>query len=87
MSETRVKICGLRTEADVAAVAAAGAAYMGLVFFPRSPRYVSLEQARKLALAAPEGLAKVALVVDADDRGARCHRRGGAAGHAAAPWA
>lgn len=67
MSEIRVKICGLRTEADVAAVAAAGAAYMGLNFFPRSPRFVELDLARDLALAAPPGLAKVALVVDADD--------------------
>lgn len=64
---TRVKICGLRTEADMAAVAAAGAHYAGLVFFPKSPRHVTLEEARRVALAAPAGLAKVALVVDADD--------------------
>lgn len=63
----RVKICGLRTEADVAAVAAAGAAYAGFNFFPKSPRYVTPDQARTLALAAPVGLAKVALVVDAAD--------------------
>ena len=67
MPDIRVKICGLRTAADVAAVAASGAAYMGLVFFAKSPRYVTLPQARDLALAAPPGLAKVALVVDADD--------------------
>jgi phosphoribosylanthranilate isomerase len=67
MADIRVKICGLRTEDDVAAVAAAGAAYMGLNFFPPSPRYVTPEQARLLAFAAPEGLAKVALTVDADD--------------------
>jgi phosphoribosylanthranilate isomerase len=51
----------------VAAVAAAGAGYAGFNFFPKSPRYVTPEQARALALAAPEGLCKVALVVDADD--------------------
>lgn len=67
MAEIRVKICGLRTEADVAAVAAAGAAYAGLVFFPKSPRHLTVAQAAVLALAAPVGLAKVALVVDADD--------------------
>lgn len=67
MSDVRVKICGLRTPADVAAVAQAGAAYVGLNFFPRSPRFVSLDLARELALAAPPGLAKVALTVDADD--------------------
>ena len=49
------------------AVAEAGAAYAGLNFFPKSPRYVTPEEAREVALAAPEGLAKVALVVDADD--------------------
>ena len=67
MPDIRVKICGLRTEADVAAVAAAGAAYMGLVFFPKSPRNLTVAEARPLALAAPVGLAKVALTVDADD--------------------
>ena len=67
MGQIRVKICGLRSEADVLACAAAGAAYIGLNFFPPSPRFVTLALARQLALAAPEGLAKVALTVDADD--------------------
>lgn len=63
----RVKICGLKTAADVAAVAAAGASYAGFVFFPPSPRHLELAEARALALEAPVGLAKVALVVNADD--------------------
>ena len=67
MDRVRVKICGLRTLADVQAVADAGAAYCGFVFFPKSPRNLSLAEARPLALAAPPGLAKVALTVDADD--------------------
>ena len=67
MAEIRVKICGLRTVEDVAAVAQAGAAYAGFVFFPKSPRHLTLAAARELAIAAPVGLAKVALVVDADD--------------------
>ncbi len=67
MGHVRVKICGLRTVTDVAAVAAAGAAYAGFVFFAKSPRHLTVEAARELALAAPEGLAKVALVVDAED--------------------
>jgi phosphoribosylanthranilate isomerase len=67
MPDIRVKICGLRTVADVQAVAAAGAAYIGLNFFPKSPRFVTLDLAHDLALAAPPGLAKVALVVDADN--------------------
>jgi phosphoribosylanthranilate isomerase len=65
--DVRVKICGLRTVADVAAAASAGAAYAGFVFFPKSPRHLTVEAARLLAHAAPEGLCKVALVVDAGD--------------------
>lgn len=65
--EVRVKICGLRTAADVAAAAAAGAAYAGFVFFPKSPRHLTVAAARALALDAPEGLCKVALTVDADE--------------------
>jgi len=67
MADVRVKICGIRSPADLAAVVAARAAYVGLNFFPKSPRFVTLAEARTLALAAPEGLCKVALVVDADD--------------------
>jgi len=67
VTAVRVKICGLRTAADVEAVARAGAAYAGFVFFPRSPRHLTLPEARIAALAAPPGLAKVALTVDADD--------------------
>lgn len=60
-----VKICGLRRQGDVTAAAAAGARYVGFVFFEASPRAVSLAQARALALDTPAGVAKVALVVDA----------------------
>ena len=62
-----VKICGLTRPEDVAAVAAAGAHYAGFVFYARSPRAVGVDLARDLALAAPVGLAKVALLVDAED--------------------
>ena len=67
MQGVRVKTCGLKTLGDVDAVATAGAAYAGFNFFPKSPRSVTVDAARALALAAPEGLCKVALVVDADD--------------------
>ncbi|UWQ20873.1 phosphoribosylanthranilate isomerase [Jannaschia sp. W003] len=63
----RAKICGLRNPDDVDAAACAGAAYAGFVFFSRSPRAVDAATARDLALRAPVGLAKVALVVDMDD--------------------
>ena len=65
--DIRVKICGLRTADDVAAAASAGAAYVGFVFFPKSPRNVSIAEAQELAAMVPVGLAKVALVVDPDN--------------------
>ena len=65
--DIRVKICGLTEPAHVEAAAKAGAAYCGFVFFAKSPRNVSLEQARDLVLAVPEGMAKVALTVNADN--------------------
>lgn len=65
--DVKVKICGLREVAHVEAAARAGAAYVGFVFFPKSPRNLSVEVAQRLALCVPPGLAKVALTVDADD--------------------
>lgn len=67
-SDTRVKICGLREVSAVEASAQAGANYIGLNFVPKSPRYVSLDLAAELALAAPVGMAKVGLLVNPDDR-------------------
>lgn len=63
----RVKICGLRSRAEVTVAAESGAAYIGFVFHRRSPRNVSLADARWIAEAVPEGLAKVALTADAED--------------------
>ena len=67
MTDIRVKICGLTTAESVEAACAAGAAYLGFNFFERSPRSVTIEKARELAVDVPPGIAKVALVVDADD--------------------
>ena len=66
-SDIRVKICGLKTPESIAAAAGAGAAYVGFNFFPKSPRSVSAEEARDLALEVPPGIAKVGLLVDPDD--------------------
>jgi phosphoribosylanthranilate isomerase len=63
----RVKICGLRSRGDATAAAASGAFYVGLVFFPRSPRHMTLADARWVAEAVPERVIRVALTVDADD--------------------
>lgn len=66
-SDIRVKICGLREAADVRAAAVAGAAYVGFVFFAKSPRNLAPGAAAALALEVPEGICKVALTVNADE--------------------
>lgn len=66
-ADTRVKICGLTQPGDVDAAVVAGAAYVGFVFFERSPRNLELEQAALLAGRVPAGLCKVALSVNASD--------------------
>lgn len=67
MPPVSVKICGLSRPEHVSACVDAGVKYVGLVFFEKSPRNVALEVARALALDVPAGIAKVALVVDADN--------------------
>ena len=64
---TRVKICGLTRPEHVAVAAEAGAGYVGFVFFPKSPRHLSIEAARDLAIEVPIGVAKVGLVVSPTD--------------------
>jgi phosphoribosylanthranilate isomerase len=63
----RVKICGLKTPETVAAAVAGGAAYIGFNFVTRSVRSVTVPVAAALATDVPPGVAKVALVMDADD--------------------
>ncbi|MGB3177263.1 MAG: phosphoribosylanthranilate isomerase [Albidovulum sp.] len=65
--DVRVKICGLRDAAHIAAAVDAGATYLGFVFFPKSPRHLQIAEAAQLALAVPPGVAKVALVVNPTD--------------------
>lgn len=62
-----IKFCGLSRPEDIDAAAAADARYVGFVFYPKSPRAVSMAEARALAQVTPVGLAKVGLVVDPDD--------------------
>ncbi len=64
---TKVKICGLKTEAALEAALAGGADYVGLVFFPPSPRYLTPEAARPLAARARGRARIVVLMVDPDD--------------------
>ena len=62
-----VKICGLSTRETLQTALDGGADMVGFVFFPPSPRHVSLEVARDLAPQVKRRALKVALTVDADD--------------------
>jgi phosphoribosylanthranilate isomerase len=63
---TRVKICGITRPADALAAARTGADAIGLVFYPPSPRYLSLERAREIRDVLPPFVQTVALFVNAD---------------------
>jgi phosphoribosylanthranilate isomerase len=63
----KVKICGLKTDAALECALEHGADFVGLVFYPRSPRYVSPVAAAGLARRALGKAKTVALLVDPDD--------------------
>jgi phosphoribosylanthranilate isomerase len=65
-SRTRIKICGITRTADAAAAAQAGADAIGLVFYPPSPRFLSIERAREIRDALPPFVQTVALFVNPD---------------------
>jgi phosphoribosylanthranilate isomerase len=62
-----VKICGLSTEDAVAAAIAGGARFVGFVFYPPSPRHLTIERAAALAKSVLPGITRVAVMVDPDD--------------------
>lgn len=61
---TRIKICGIKREQDVLAVANSGADALGLVFYEKSPRHVSVQQAAKLVHAVQPFVTVVGLFVN-----------------------
>jgi phosphoribosylanthranilate isomerase len=61
----KVKVCGITNPEDARVAADAGADAIGLVF-AQSPRRISLERAREIAAALPEGVLKVGVFVDAE---------------------
>lgn len=63
----QVKICGLTEPDRVVQAAELGAAFLGFVFYPPSPRYLDPARARELVSAMPAGPEAVGLVVDATD--------------------
>jgi phosphoribosylanthranilate isomerase len=62
-----VKICGLTDAAALAAAVDGGARYLGFVFYPPSPRALTIERAAELARGAPAGRTTVGVFVDPDD--------------------
>ena len=67
MPAPKIKICGLNTPASLDAAIAARADYAGFVFFPKSPRHVSLADAAELGARAATHITRVGLFVDAPD--------------------
>ena len=63
----RAKICGLNNPESVRAAVEGGAAFVGFVFYPPSPRAVTPDRAAELAALVPSGVGKVGLFVDAGD--------------------
>lgn len=64
LSAVRIKICGITRVEDALAAAAAGADAIGLVFYAKSPRAVSIQQARAIVAALPPFVTTVGLFVD-----------------------
>ena len=61
---TRTKICGITRVEDAQAAARSGADALGLVFYEKSPRHVSVRQAVQLAAAVPPFVTVVGLFVN-----------------------
>lgn len=66
MPRTRIKICGLTRPEDVIAAVESGADAIGLVFYPRSPRFVSADRAAELTALIPPFVTTVGLFVNPD---------------------
>jgi phosphoribosylanthranilate isomerase len=64
MYRTRIKICGITRADDLRAAVDAGADALGFVFYPPSPRFISIEQAAALAFLTPPFVSNVALFVN-----------------------
>jgi phosphoribosylanthranilate isomerase len=65
---TRIKICGITREQDIHAAVYAGADAIGLVFYDKSPRAVSVQRAAQLVAELPPFVTTVGLFVDAEEK-------------------
>jgi phosphoribosylanthranilate isomerase len=64
MKRTRIKICGITREEDLAAAVAAGADALGFVFYPPSPRHLTPQRAAQLLARVPPFVTRVGLFVN-----------------------
>jgi len=64
---TRVKVCGITRVEDALNAVASGADAIGLVFYEKSPRYITVEKAAEIAESLPPFISKIALFVNAAD--------------------
>ena len=62
-----VKICGINAPDALEAAIEGDAGYVGLMFYPASPRFLALDEAARLAALVPDGIERVGVVVDAPD--------------------
>lgn len=65
---TRIKVCGITSVDDAQAAVKAGADAIGLVFYKKSPRFVTVEQAQLIAHSVPPFVSIVGLFVNASDK-------------------
>ena len=66
MVDVKVKICGITSVADAEAAVQAGADAVGLMFFPASPRFISLERAQDIARSLPPYVLRTGVFADPD---------------------
>jgi len=59
-----VKVCGITSSADALAASGAGATAIGMIFFPRSPRYVRVGDAAAISAVLPAGVLRVGVFVN-----------------------
>jgi len=67
MKKTFVKICGITNKEDAAAAIQSGADAVGFVFYPKSPRFISIEIAQAICRSIPSTIMKIGVVVNIEN--------------------
>lgn len=62
----RIKVCGMKYPQNIEALGILPVHFMGLIFYPKSPRYAGDLDSDELALLLPDHIRKVGVFVDAD---------------------